>query len=99
MDQMSDKTRLIRQEFECFVRIGMDSQLRGRVRRALEQRLISGTPFTAMPAIYFEIRDTDGTIREMWYLEADSGQQLRLLEFLRRFTVDQVRLIDVMLHR
>ncbi len=99
MEPMTEKAQLIREEFECFVRIGMDSHLRTRVRRALEQRLISGNPFTAMPVIYFEIRNEDGTIREMWYLDADSGQQLRLLEFLRRFNIDQVRLIDGMLHR
>lgn len=99
MDSTSDKTRLIREEFECFVRIGLDCHLRARVRRALEQRLITGNPFTAMPAIYFEMRNDDGSIREMWYLDADPGQQRRLLQFLQRFTVEQVRMIDVMLHR
>lgn len=99
MGETTDKARLIREEFECFVRIGMDVHLRGRVRKALEQRLICGGNFTAMPAIYFETRDSDGTIREMWYLDADWGQQRRLLEFLRRFTVEDVRLIDGMLHR
>ncbi len=99
MEQTTDKARLIREEFECFVRIGMDGRLRGRVRKALEQRLIAGTSFIAMPAIYFELRDADGSIREMWYLDADSSQQLRLLEFLTRFSLDDVRLIDGMLHR
>ncbi|MGI8904892.1 MAG: hypothetical protein ACR2IE_00170 [Candidatus Sumerlaeaceae bacterium] len=94
-----DKNRFIRDEFECFVRIGMDINLRSRVRRVLEHRLITGNPFAALPTIYFETRSCDGVLKEMWYLEADCHQLRRLLEFLRRFNIEDVKLIDAMLHR
>jgi hypothetical protein len=94
-----DKNQFIRDEFECFVRIGMDVSLRSRVRKVLEHRLITGNPFAAMPTIYFETRTSAGELQEMWYLEADPGQLRRLLEFLRRFSIDDVKLIDAMLRR
>lgn len=99
MEALHDKSQFIRDEFECFVRIGMDIRLRGKVRKLLEHRLITGNPFAAMPSIYFEMRDDDGILSEMWYLEADSNQLRRLLEFLRRFNLEDVRLINAMLHR
>lgn len=94
-----DKNQFIRDEFECFVRIGMDVHLRSRVQKLLEHRLITGNPLAALPTIYFEVRSDEGSLREMWYLEADAPQLRRLLEFLRRFTIDDVRLISAMLRR
>ena len=94
-----DKNQFIRDEFECFVRIGMDVHLRARVQKLLEHRLITGNPLAALPTIYFEVRNDEGGLREMWYLEADGHQLRRLLEFLRRFTLDDVRLISSMLRR
>lgn len=94
-----DKNQFIRDEFECFVRIGMDNNLRTRVRRVLEHRLITGNPFASMPTIYFETHSSEGVLQEMWYLEADAHQLRRLLEFLRRFSMEDVKLIDAMLRR
>ena len=94
-----DKQQLIREEFECFVRIGMDRGLRRKVEKLIEQRLTFGNPFASLPGIYFETRSETGELQEMWYLETDSDQMRRLAEFLRRFSVDDVRLINAMLHR
>jgi len=94
-----DKNQFIRDEFECFVRIGMDVGLRTRVRKLLEHRLLTGSPLAALPTIYFEVRTDEGALTEMWYLEADTPQLRRLLEFLRRFSIDDVRLINAMLSR
>lgn len=93
------RDRFIRDEFECFVRIGLDVALRARVQRVLEHRLLTGNPFAAVPTIYFETHGSDGILREMWYLEADAAQLRRLVEFLRRFSVDDVRLINSMMQR
>jgi hypothetical protein len=93
----ADKHQFIRDEFECFVRIGLDAHLRRKVQRMLESRLVVNASFL-LPTMYFETRDNEGNIVEMWYVEPDSNQLLRLLNFLHRFTIEDVRLIDSMLH-
>jgi hypothetical protein len=99
MGAIYDKYAFIRDEFECFVRIGLDATLRKRVQRLLEHHLITEGDVMLGPTIYLEARNPNGELREMWYLETDSNQLMRLLEFLRRFSLDDVRMIDSMLHR
>ncbi len=94
-----DKSQFIRDEFECFVRIGMDNHLRSRVLQLVEHRLLTGGVLTPVPTIYFEVRTDEGALCEMWHLEADVNQLRRLLEFLRRFSIAEVQMIDGMLQR
>jgi hypothetical protein len=99
MSATHDPSAFIRDEFECFIRIGLDVTLRRRVQKVLEHHLITEGQVILGPTIYLETRDPSGELREMWYMETDSNQLMRLLEFLRRFSLDDVRLIDSMLHR
>ena len=94
-----DKAVFIRSEFECFVRIGLDLQLRTQLQRILEHHLMTDGRVLIPPSLYLETHDSAGELREMWYLESDWEQLLRLLEFLRRFNLEDVRLIDSMLRR
>lgn len=88
----------IKGEFECFVRIGQDAAVRCRVQRAIERLLITGGREAAALNITMELRDPDGALREMWVIETDSQQMVRLSEFLRRFSVEDVRMMDSMLN-
>ncbi|MBX7244794.1 MAG: hypothetical protein K1X53_04805 [Candidatus Sumerlaeaceae bacterium] len=97
-DLSTGKASFIRSEFECFVRIGSDSRARARTQSLIEQYVFSGA-LVPPPAIYLEARDSAGNLREMWYLETDSGQLVRLMQFLRRFSVEDVRLMDSMLNQ
>lgn len=99
MSALEDKSAFIRDEFECFVRIGLDGDLRKRVRKILEHHLISEGQVMLAPTIYIEMKTPSGELREIWYLESDSNQLMRLLQFLRRFSIDDVRMMDSMLHR
>lgn len=97
MELTTDKARFIRDEFACFVRIGLDSRVRARLMKTIEQSLVvHGQPAFTLN-IYIELRGEDGTLREMWILECDSEQMLRLFSFLQRFSVEDVRLIDEMM--
>jgi hypothetical protein len=99
MNCKSAKARYIRSEFECFVRIGLDARARKRLQKMIEIPLITGHNIIPGCSLYLETRDSSGQLREMWYLEPDTEQMLRLLDFLRRFSVEDVRLIHSMLQR
>lgn len=91
------KSQFIRDEFECFVRIGLDPDMRERVQKIIEKHLLGQE--LAPPCIYLEARNEEGEISEMWFLETDENQLLRLLEFLHRFSIEDVRLIESLLRR
>jgi hypothetical protein len=89
-----EKADFIRGEFECFIRIGRDSRARARVQKTIERILISDHAALTTVSIYIEARDDAGELREMWMLETDNEQLARLDQFLRRFSVEDVRLIE-----
>jgi hypothetical protein len=92
-----EKADFIRTEFECFVRIGRDAKARARVQKTIERILISdGAPLASI-SIYLEARDDAGELREMWMLETDNAQLVRLDQFLRRFSIEDVRLMESLL--
>lgn len=92
-----EKADFIRGEFECFVRIGRDARARARVQKTIERLLVSDGAALATISIYIEARDDAGELREMWMLETNSEQLARLDQFLRRFSVEDVLLIESLL--
>lgn len=94
---MSKEPGLIRSEFECFVRIGQDSRLRNTVLELIDK--CARQPASEFPSVYLETRDAHGSIREMWYLEFDSGQVHRLQEFLQRFTPEEVQMMESLVQK
>jgi hypothetical protein len=91
------KARFIRDEFDCFVRIGMNAELRGTLERRIEVYTDPAYALQPIPVIYFEVRETDGTISEMWHLEPDRQQLARLISFLHRFSIEDVKLMHSLL--
>lgn len=94
MSTPEDKSRFIRYEFDCFVRIGTDEALRARVLKMIRRHLDADEPPPGPPVFHIEIRNEQGEVTEMWYLEADRNQLQRLYEFLQRFSVEDVKLIE-----
>ncbi len=92
-----DTAVFIRGEFECFVRIGLDAVVRDRVRTVVDHLVRTGRVADLCPTICFEVRDGDGTLREVWHMETTPDQVIRLHEFLGRFTAADVHLIRSML--
>jgi hypothetical protein len=92
------ESEVIRLEFECFLRIAQDRRMRDDVSRNLERILMLGIPVAiVLPRIYFEVRQSDGEILEMWDLQMHDHAARRLLTFLRRFTPEQARLMHEMM--
>jgi hypothetical protein len=89
-----EKSRFIRNEFDCFVRIGMDEALRSRVVKIIRRHLDAEDANLPPPVFHMETRNLQGEVTEMWYLEPDRNQLQRLQEFLQRFSVDDVKLIE-----
>ena len=94
-----DKTRFIKTEFDCFVAIGMSAEMRRRVKKEVAGCIHEGNDVAQFPTLYLESREADGTLKEVICIELDANQVLRLLEFLNRFTVEDVRLIHSLMRR
>jgi hypothetical protein len=94
-----DRKRFIRDEFECFVRIGLDPKMRKSVKKAIEQYVLEDHNQVAPPTLYLESRDGEGNLSEVYYIEPDGNQLLRLLEFLHRFSLEDVRLIRSLMRK
>jgi hypothetical protein len=72
--------------------------MRLRLHQNLERLLLLGLPVALLlPRIYFEVRQPDGAILEMWELEMNDAVARRLLTFLRRFNTEEVRMMENML--
>lgn len=98
MEPSSQKSsKFIRDEFECFVRIGMDVSARRKVQQLAQFFLRNEGCFMAPPVVYLETRDPRGRIVDMWYLETEKNQLLRLLDFLHRFSIEEVQYLDTLL--
>jgi hypothetical protein len=98
IQSVSHDSESIRLEFECFLRIGQDKAMRRRLSRDIERLLLIGLPVALfLPRIYFEVREQDGQILEMWDLEVNDPLAHRLLGFLKRFSLEETRLMQAML--
>jgi hypothetical protein len=72
--------------------------MREHITRNLERILLLGLPVPLlMPRIYFEVRKPDGEIVEMWDLEINDPLAHRLLHFLRRFSPEEMRMMETMM--
>ena len=77
----------------------MNPSLRNRVKKAIEKYVLEDHDQLTPPTLYLEARDEEGNLRQIYQIEPDGNQLLRLLEFLHRFSVDDVRLINSLMRR
>lgn len=92
-------SNFIRSEFEFFVRIGNNPLTRRHARRLIRFYLQHEELFTEPPVVYIEVRNSKGGIAEMWLVSTERAQLLRLFDFLQRFTVEDVQMMESLLGR
>ncbi len=89
----------IKTEFDCFVRIGGDPDAREQLSPILESYTDAGLDDRISITISIELHDDCGEVAEIFSLDTDHNQLVRLRDFLRRFSVDEVRLIGRLMGR